>query len=201
MSWRSCAAVRPPTSRTTGAIRPSGVSTPMPTSIRDSSSRLCAVSSSQAFSPGSALHAAAIPRSSRVVTSCPAPQRCKSASSKIVQPATLSRARLMDCAMERRRPRSFSGSTAFVFGPAPIAASFAVAPLEMTPMLRCVDRVLRNAATLADGVVAATTSSTVIRPPRPVPFTRPRSIPRRFATARAAGAARTRPPEWLSPTR
>ncbi len=41
------------------------------------------------------------------------------------------------------------------------------------------------------------TSSTIMTPPRPEPWSPMRSTPRRLASARAAGAARRRPPEEL----
>src|SRR5260370_14822137 len=111
---RKSALSRSPTLRSTGTKSPPSRSTAMPTSTRLSKRRSPASALYQALSDGSALHAAAIACTSRIVISVSFDQASISASSITVVGTTCACANAMRCAIARRLPLSGSAGPASV---------------------------------------------------------------------------------------
>ena len=99
-------------------------------------------------------------------------------------------------ARSARRPETSASSTSKAWGTRVLAATIFRAIIRRFPLkgIRSSDVDSAGVPAGAFGPAARRTSSSVIRPPGPLPGTAPRSTPRSFASFRTTGVARTSPP-------
>ena len=99
-------------------------------------------------------------------------------------------------ARSARRPETSASSTSKAWGTRVLAATIFRAIIRRLPLkgIRSSDADSAGMPAGAFGPAARRTSSSVIRPPGPLPRTAPSSTPRSFASFRTTGVARTSPP-------
>ena len=99
-------------------------------------------------------------------------------------------------ARSARRPETSASSTSKAWGTRVLAATIFRAIIRRFPLkgIRSSDADSAGVPAGAFGPAARRTSSSVIRPPGPLPGTAPSSTPRSFASFRTTGVARTSPP-------
>ena len=166
-----------------------------------------AVASALASSTSNATFGASGSAPAAALKACRAAISGEASASRVrVSWAELARLLCIRAAITRRMPlrgtrRSTGRSGAPAPGTPPAGAAARAGPLPgaVTPPCGGAAGAAATAPTEGTAFAAVSTSASVIRPPGPVPLSQPSSTPSSLARLRAAGEARTAPPDAATP--